>query len=138
MKNKLVIAVLALFTCTPLQAATEKRDPIDIAMEEEMGKDPSTAGMVQAAVKAEEKWKKEIDVAVTKLKKEMTSEQFKALETSQQAWRAYREKELETQNALYAAMQGTMWRPVAASKAMALNRERALLLRDYIETVAER
>jgi uncharacterized protein YecT (DUF1311 family) len=138
MKTRLLLPALVFIVCTALQAAPVKKDPIDIAMDRAMEKNPSTAGMVQAAAQADEQWQKEIDRALAKLKKEMTAEQSKALQASQQAWRAYRDKELETQGALYGAMQGTVWRPVAASKAMELNRERALLLRHYIETLSER
>jgi hypothetical protein len=75
---------------------------------------------------------------LAKLKKDMTPEQWKALQTSQQARRAYCDKEREAQSAIYGNMQGTMWRPVAASNAMELNQARALLLRGYIQTLSER
>ena len=106
-------------------------------MDKAIEQDPSTAGMVQAAAQAEEKWQKEIDRALANLKEEMAPEQWTALQASQQAWRAYHEKELKAQDALYEAMDGSMWRVAAASKAMELKRERALLLRDYIETLSE-
>jgi len=138
MKTYLFLTAIILAISTALQAAPQKKDPIDIAMDKAMEKNPSTAGMVQAAAQADEKWQKEIDRALANLHKTMSPEQWNALQTSQQAWRAYRDKELITQHALYGAMQGTMWRPVAASKAMELNRGRALLLRDYIETLSER
>lgn len=138
MKIKLVFVILIVMACGNLFAAPQKKDPIDIAMDRAMEKNPSTAGMVQAAAEADEKWQKEIDRALAKLKKDMTPEQWKALQSSQQAWRVYREKEGKTQSGIYGSMQGTMWRPVAASTAMELNRERALLLRSYIHTLSER
>ena len=138
MKPCLYLALLLFTTCGSLYAEPQKKDPIDIAMDKAMEDNPSTAGMVQAATQADEKWQKEIDRALTKLKKEMTTEQWKALQASQQAWRAYRDKEIKTQDALYGAMQGTMWSPVSASKRMELNKERALLLRGYIDTLSER
>ena len=137
MKTRFLLAALIFTTGTVLLAAPEKKDPIDAAMDKAIEKDPSTAGMVQAAAQAEEKWQKEIDRALAKLKEELAPEQWAALQASQQAWRAYHEKELKTQDALYEAMNGTMWRVAAASKAMELTRERALLLRDYIETLSE-
>ncbi len=138
MKIHHIFAFVALATCNVLHAEPAKKDPIDIALEKAMEKDPSTAGMVQAASEATDKWQKEIDRALAKLKKEMTPEQWKALQASQQTWGAYRDKEIETQGAIYSAMQGTMWRPVSASSAMDLSRDRALLLRSYIETLSER
>ena len=94
-------------------------------MDKPIEQDPSTAGMVQAAAQAEEKWQKEIDRALANLKEEMAPEQWTALQASQQPWRAYHEKELKAQDALYEAMDGSMWRVAAASKAMDLKRERA-------------
>jgi uncharacterized protein YecT (DUF1311 family) len=125
-------------TCGSLYADPQNEDPIDIAMEKAMEKNPSTAGVVQAVTQADEEWQKEIDAALTKLKTQMTPEQWKALQASQQAWQAYRDKEIETQDALYAVMQGTMWVSASVTKRMKLNKERALLLRDYIDTLSER
>jgi uncharacterized protein YecT (DUF1311 family) len=138
MKTHLLLSALIVTICTDLQATPQKKDPIDIAMNKAMEKNPSTGGMVQAAAQADKKWQKEIDRALANLQKAMSAEQWNALQASQEAWRAYRDKELATQGALYGAMQGTMWRPVVASQAMELDRARALLLRDYIETLSER
>jgi uncharacterized protein YecT (DUF1311 family) len=138
MKNYLSLVLFIFMAGTTIYAAPQKKDPIDIAMDKAMEKNPSTAGMVQAAAQADEKWQKEIERTLGVLQKEMTAEQWKALQESQQAWVQYRDKELQTQNALYGSMEGTLWRPVAASSAMQLNRARALLLRDYIRMRSER
>lgn len=138
MKTCLLLAASLFAACITLDAAPQGKDQIDLAMDAAMEKDPSTAGMVQAAAQAEEKWRKAIDHALAKLKKEMTPAQWRALQASQRAWRAYRDKEVETQDALYGAMEGTMWRPAAAWKRMELNRNRALVLRDYVATLSER
>lgn len=137
MKVFLLLASMLITASPCLQAAPPKKDPIDIAMDKAMEKDPSTAGMVQAASQADKKWQKEIERALATLKKEMTAEQWKALQASQQAWRSYRDKEVAAQSALYGALEGSMWVPVAASKEMDLDRARALLLRDYLEALSE-
>lgn len=127
---------LALFlftTCGSLYAEPQKKDPIDIAMDKAKEQNPSTLGMVQAFTQADERWQKEIELLLAKLEAEMTPEQWKAVSASQKAWRAYRDKEFETQSAFYRAKKGTIWGPIAASKRMELNRDRALRLRDYLE-----
>ena len=93
MKTRFLLAALFLATGTVLPAAPEKKDPIEVAMDKAIEKDPSTAGMVQAAAQAEEKWQKAIDRALANLKEEMAPEQWTALQASQQPWRAYHEKE---------------------------------------------
>ncbi|HEU4678701.1 MAG TPA: lysozyme inhibitor LprI family protein [Terrimicrobiaceae bacterium] len=136
MKAPLLLVVLLLTLSTGLHAEPPEQDPIDIAMDKAMEKDPSTAGMVQAAAQADKKWQKEIERALSSLKKEMTAEQYKALQASQQTWKNFRDKEVATQSALYGALEGSMWVPVAATKEMDLDRARALLLRDYLEALS--
>ncbi len=138
MKSFCFAIFVAFLASSVLLAEPDKKDPIDVTMEEAIDKDPSTAGMVQAAANADEKWQKEITLALAKLKKEMTPEQWKALQVSQRAWSAYHDKELETQTAIYSVMEGTMWRPASAHSAMEINRARALLLRQYIQILSER
>ncbi len=137
MKAPFLLVSLFIILSPGLHAAPPEKDPIDIAMDKAMEKDPSTAGMVQAASQADKKWQKETERALATLKKEMTAEQRKALQASQQAWKNYRDKEVATQSALYGALEGSMWIPVAASKEMDLDRARALLLRDYLEALSE-
>ena len=137
-KLRLVVAVtLALFATFPTHAE-EAKDPIDIAMEQAMEEDPSTAGMVQAAASALKKWEKAMERALTKLEELMEPEEWTALQASQKAWRAFRQQEVKTQGEIYSRMDGTMWRPVAASDMMELVRARTLQLRQYAETISER
>ncbi len=135
MKQYLYLALPLFMTCGSLYAEPKEKDPIDIAMEKAV-ENADTQGVVQANSEAEEKWKKEIDRALTKLKKVMTPEQWKALEDSQKAWGAYRDKELQTLMEIWRAFPGTGSGPAHTKKQMELTRERALLLRDYVEDVS--
>ncbi len=136
MKPYLYLTLLLFTTCGSLYAAPQKEDLIDIALEKAIEKNPNTLGMIQALNEANEKWLKEIDRALTKLETEMSPEQWKALQASQKAWLAYREKELEFQTAFYRKMQGTVWGPIGAEKRVERNRERALLLRGYTHSLS--
>lgn len=133
-----ILLVLSLSSASFARAAETEKHPIDAEMERAMDKNSSTAGMVQAAAEAQDKWQKEIDQALGKIRAEMTPEQRKTLEASQRAWRAYVNKELETQGAVFRVMHGTMWRPVSAQKSMEIYRARALLLRSYVDILSER
>ena len=132
MKPQVLLALLMAFTNVHAEPP-QPEDPIDIAMD----KDPSTAGMVQAAADADRKWQKEIDRALARLKGAMSGRQWKALQKSQAAWKTYRDREAATQDAIYESMQGSMWVPVAATGITKLDKSRALLLRDYIQKLSE-
>ncbi len=136
MKQYLYLTLLLFTTCGSLYAEPKEKDPIDIAMEKSVEKNGSTQGLVLAHNEAEEKWKKEIDRALTELKKVMTPEQWKALQASQKAWGAYRDKEFDNLMEIYRAMPGTGSGPRHSEKEMELTKERALLLRDHVEDVS--
>ncbi|HEX8312949.1 MAG TPA: lysozyme inhibitor LprI family protein [Chthoniobacteraceae bacterium] len=133
----LIALVLALFATLPAHAEDEK-DPIDIAMDAAMERDPSTAGMVQATAAAQKKWEKELARSLARLEEVMEPEEWEALQASQKAWRAFRQQEVKAQGEIYSRMDGSMWVPVSASDAMELVRARALQLRQYAETISER
>jgi uncharacterized protein YecT (DUF1311 family) len=68
----------------------------------------------------------------------MSPEEWKALQASQRAWIAYRDSEVKTLQEIFNRMQGSMWVSVASSKAMEMTKNRALMLRGYLETISER
>ena len=135
MKQYLYLTLLLFTTCGSLYAEPKEKDPIDIALEKAQ-ETADTLGLVKAYSEAEEKWKKEIDHALTKLEKVMTPEQWKALQASQKAWGTYRDKELETLMEIYRAMPGTGSGPRHSEKKMELTKERALQLRVHVEDVS--
>ena len=135
MKPHLYFTLLLFTTCGSLYAEPNERDPIDIALEKAY-KISSTQGLVLANYEAQEKWNKEIDRALTELKKIMTPEQWKALQASQEAWGAYRDKELDTLMEIYGAMPGTGRGPRHTQRKMELTKERALQLRVHVEDVS--
>lgn len=135
MKQYLYLTLLLFTTCGSLYAEPKEKDPIDTAMEKAV-ENADTQGLILAYRQAEEKWMKEIDHALTELEKVMTPEQWKALQASQTAWGAYRDKELETLKEIYRAMPGTGSGPSHSEKQMELTKDRALLLRAQVEAVS--
>jgi len=137
MKVLVIFMLIAFAASAEVHADAEKKDPIDVALDKATEIDPSTAGVVQATTDADGKWLKEIDRALSHLKKVMTAGQWKKLQVSQGAWKTFRDKELAMQDAIFESKQGSMWVPVAATSGMELDRERALLLRHYVDLVSE-
>lgn len=134
---KSLVVATSLLVSTPAWAGG-KKDPIDAKMEKAMDENPSTAGMVAAATAASHSWEKEMEQLLAKLLKKLLPNERAALEVSQRQWAEFRKAELDTQGKIFANMEGTMWRPVAALKALQLTKDRVLILRGYAETVSER
>jgi uncharacterized protein YecT (DUF1311 family) len=115
-----------------------KQDPIDRAMEAAMENDPSTAGMVQAIADATLQWDKRMNSVYQSLKKEMESDEWNSLVSAQKAWINYRDLQTASIEATYSKMEGSMWRPVSASRVMEITKERALFLEALLENISER
>ena len=115
-----------------------KQDPIDRTMEAAMEKDPSTAGMIQAISDADVQWDKRMNSIYNSLRKAMEPDEWKSLVSAQKAWVNYRDLQIASIEATYSRMEGTMWRPVSASRVMEITKERALFLEALLENVSER
>lgn len=117
---------------------TAKQDPIDRAMEAAMDKDPSTAGMIQAISAANVQWDKRMNSSYNSLRKRMEPEEWKSLVSAQRAWINFRDLQIVSIEASYSKMEGSMWRPVSASRVMEITKERALFLEALLENISER
>jgi len=137
MKAKIATAAI-LLAFSPLYAQEDAPDPIDVTLDAEMEKNPSTAGMVGAASAALEAWEKDIQFSLDELKKTMSPEEIDVLVVSQKAWEVFASTELDTQSEIFGKMEGTMWIPVSAVNSMKLYKERALRLRGYLQILSER
>jgi uncharacterized protein YecT (DUF1311 family) len=115
-----------------------KQDPIDRAMEAAMEKDPSTAGMIQAVSDAEVQWDKRMNSNYNSLRKAMEPDEWKSLVSAQKAWINYRDLQIASIEATYSKMEGSMWRPVSASRVMEITKERALFLEALLDNISER
>jgi uncharacterized protein YecT (DUF1311 family) len=107
-------------------------------MEAAMDKDPSTAGMIQAISAANVQWNKRMNSSYNSLKKRMEPEEWQSLVSAQKAWITYRNLQIASIESTYSKMEGSMWRPVSASRVMEITRQRALFLEALLENVSER
>ena len=72
------------------------------------------------------------------LRKAMEPDEWKSLVSAQKARVNYRDLQMASIEATYSRMDGTMWRPVSASRVMEITKERALFLEALLENVSER
>jgi len=139
MKYALLFALSLVPLCGFAQDDPDKKpDPIDVAMDQAMDKDPSTAGMVRAYSDANTKWDRKMNSLYKELKEKMKPEEWTALVTAQKAWLAYRDAQRKSLLATYGQMEGTMWIPVSALREMDLTKDRALFLEALLSDVSER
>jgi uncharacterized protein YecT (DUF1311 family) len=115
-----------------------KQDPIDRAMEAAMETDPSTAGMIQAIADASLRWDKQMHSTYNSLRKTMEPDEWKSLVSAQKAWLNYPDLQTASIEDTYSRMDGTMWRPISASRVMDITKERALFLEALLENISER
>ena len=103
-----------------------------------MDRDPSTAGMIEAIADATARWDKRMNSAYNSLRKRMEPDEWKSLVSAQKAWLNYRDLQTASIEDTYSRMDGTMWRPVSASRVMEITKERALFLEALLDNISER
>jgi uncharacterized protein YecT (DUF1311 family) len=138
MKHYLVGFLLFFYSWCAFAQDTTKKDAIDRAMEAEMEKDPSTAGMVRAISNANVQWDKKMNSIYRSLKKKMAPDEWKSLVAAQQAWINYRDLQTMSIESTYSKMEGTMWVPVSVSRVMEITKARTLFLESLLENISER
>ena len=120
---------------TPDRSDLSGKHPIDIAEEECINKAESTVAMSKCSYDAMDKWYKEIDVNLIKLKNILSEEDYKNLEAAQAKWVAYKEAQNEA-IVVIQSKQGTMFQNIYVGYQTYLVKERALFLRDLYNTLA--
>jgi uncharacterized protein YecT (DUF1311 family) len=135
---KTILRSAAIFSMLISLHGAEIKDPIDIAMDEAMERNGSTAGMCEAIAEANEKWEARLNAVYAKLKKRMPPEEFAALQQAQRAWIAYRDLQIKSYEATYSRMDGTMWIPCSASAVMNLTKQRVQELEGILNLLDER
>jgi uncharacterized protein YecT (DUF1311 family) len=135
---KIILRSAAIFSTLISLHGAEIKDPIDIAMDEAMERNGSTAGMCEAIAEANEKWEARLNAVYAKLKKRMPPEEFAALQQAQRAWIAYRDLQIKSYEATYSRMDGTMWIPCSASAVMNLTKQRVQELEGILNLLDER
>ncbi len=118
-------AVVLSSVITASTVSAQEGRLVDFLMEQAMDREPSTAGMVQAAREAAERWDTLLNANYHALKGQLPAEAAAALTASQRQWLTWRDAEVETLAGVYGAQEGTMWMPAMAHAEMALTQRRA-------------
>ncbi len=126
---------LLTYSSTGMTASSQKKDPIDKWVEEQIAKDPSTAGEIHAYDKGAERWDKELNRIYQELMKRLDKHQQTALEEAQTNWIKYRDAEYQAICQIIQRLEGTMWLPVPSARLYKINRQRAMELKDYLEWI---
>ena len=132
-----MVAVLAWIGTAAFCQEKEPKHAIDVWLEKELAKNPSTAGQRHATIAAQKRWDAEMNRAYKRLLSKLDSRRKSALITAQRAWISYRDAEFELINKLYMKKQGTIYRPMHDSDCMEVVRKRALQLDEYVTLLDE-
>lgn len=136
---KLILASIFLFCSWGYAAAQSSAEshPIDDRLTTCIDNDPTTVGMCECAMKAQEEWDAELNKYYQKLKGVLDANGQTALRDAQRKWLEYRDLEFKLAEAYIGNMEGTMYRIILADKKMAIVKARALELKDYYEIGVE-
>ena len=132
----LLILITVLPTFSFGEESTSKHR-IDVWLEQNISKDPSTAGMRAALNQAREMWDAEMNKVYNRLMARLSPEQQNALRESQRAWLTFRDAEGKAISLIIASKDGTMWQLEATDQGMQLVRSRVLRLLGYEQDLNE-
>jgi uncharacterized protein YecT (DUF1311 family) len=130
----ILITVLPTFS---FSEETTSKHQIDVWLEQNISKDPSTVGMRAALNQAREMWDTEMNKVYNRLMARLSPEQQNALRESQRAWLAFRDAEGKAISSIIASKVGTIWQLEATDEGMQLVRSRVLRLLAYEQDLNE-
>jgi uncharacterized protein YecT (DUF1311 family) len=111
-------------------------DPIDQKVQDLIDKsNGSTSAMVEAAREGYQLWDQELNRVYSELMRKLPSEDQAILRESQQAWIKFRDNDQKLSGEVYGRAQGTVNRVLAADERLNLVKDRAVVLRNYLEVV---
>ena len=124
--------IIGLFAAT-VGAVEPASDPIDRKAAACMDRDPSTAGMIECLQQAYAEWDAELNAVYADVRLRLNPQAKSALKEAQRLWISYRDAEFVAIDAIYGAMQGTMWQLAGLSRKVEFLKNRVLELRMYME-----
>jgi len=132
------LIILLLFQCIFLPAvAGPLKDPtrqsLDSCLQDP--KNGSTGDQIACETKALASYDRRMNVAYSKLLKELPTQAGQDLRVAQRGWVAYRDMEARARGSLFATTQGSMYAPMQADTESDLTRDRALLLESYVRVL---
>ncbi len=137
LKRSVLFLVLVLLFPGRSFSQSQKKHPIDKALETCIDKDSSTAGMTRCADKALEMWDKELNRAYNELSAKLDPKGKQSLKAAQMDWIKYRDSEYGLIDLVYSGLQGTMYIPMRIEARTDIVRKRAVALKDYIDLLKE-
>lgn len=135
MKKVIIIFFSSLVMLTNCFADAGGQHLIDKFEEESIKQDWTTAGMVNATVKATKMWEEEMNKYYELLKQELSLSEREQLIKSQEAWLNFREKEIKNITNVFDQITGTIYLPMRAANFRELVKARALDLKQYYELI---
>ena len=144
-KYRLMLTLSGLLACLLNGYAAYAQDTvpstpigsIDEMLETCLEQDPSTAGMVKCSQTAATQWDAELNKVYQALMTELNAEGQAALRSAQRDWIDFRDAEFAAIAAIYAQLEGTMWRIVATDARTEVIKTRTLALQNYLGSFAD-
>jgi uncharacterized protein YecT (DUF1311 family) len=135
-KPVFVIMLAVILWSLPSQGfpvSNQDGHPIDKWVEEQIAKNPSTAGERDAYDQGSQRWDKEMNKIYRERMKQLDNHQQAALKNAQRNWLKFRDAESQVISQIIQKLSGTMWVPVPSARLYKINRQRALELKDYLD-----
>ena len=131
------IIMIACIVIKTKQSAGQDTHPIDKETKKCFEKDYTTAGMVNCASIAYNKWDAELNKNYKLLMSKLSEAEKLTLKNSQLAWIKYRDLEFNVLNDLYGHKEGTMYIPIRSMSRVEIVKKRALELKSYYDLLSK-
>lgn len=135
MKKLFLIFIFLIFLSCCYSTAQTTMHPIDKAEQDCISKTADTQVMNQCSITAQNEWEKEIKKTLSELKSVLDKESYKSLINSQNSWEKYKIDEFRSIDKMLKNKQGTMYLNVDKGLKVDIVKQRALKLKEYLNTV---
>ncbi len=138
--DRLAVWIVCLLSVGAISKATDPgttppTDPIEQQVDRLRDRAKSTADMVEAEEKGANLWDQEMNRVYRELMRRLPKEDQSILKDSQQEWLKFRDSNLKLIQKVYGSGEGTIYHVLAARAALDAVHDRAIELRDYLDTV---
>ena len=134
----LCFCLFSIMTKTVSAYEEVEKHPVDVALEQKIDANPSTAGLVEAYEWAIEAWDKLLNENYNALTKKLNKEDQERLRASQREWIKYRDLEFRFNSEYWRTFHGSTYISFPLAYQSNFVRERALRLGYYLEDLKER
>lgn len=135
MKKLFLIFIFLIFLSCCYSTAQTTMHPIDKAEQDCISKTADTQVMNQCSITAQNEQEKEIKKTLSELKSVLDKESYKSLINSQNSWEKYKIDEFRSIDKMLKNKQGTMYLNVDKGLKVDIVKQRALKLKEYLNTV---